>query len=71
MMLRGLPGPAGAAPAFEHLVPIGRAYVAAAGVLTIPVLFLLARRAAGPVAAIARRCCWLSRHSTSATRTSR
>ena len=52
MMLRGLPGPAGAAPAFEHLVLIGRAYVAAAGVLTIPVLFLLARRAAGPVAAI-------------------
>jgi hypothetical protein len=52
MVARGLPGPAGATPTFEHLVPLGRAYVAVAGVLTIPVLFLLARRAASPLAAI-------------------
>ena len=51
MIVRGAPGPAGAAPTFEQLVPLGRAYVAAAGVLTIPVLFLLARRAAGPLVA--------------------
>jgi 4-amino-4-deoxy-L-arabinose transferase-like glycosyltransferase len=48
----GVPGLAGAAPAFEQLVPIGRAYVAVAGILTIPALFLLARRAAGPVVAV-------------------
>jgi hypothetical protein len=52
IIVRGLPGPGGATPTFETLVPLGRAYVAVAGVLTIPVLFLLARRAAGPLAAI-------------------
>jgi len=51
MLLKGVAGPAGAAPAFEHLVPIGRAYVSVAGVLTIPALFLLARCAAGPLVA--------------------
>jgi hypothetical protein len=51
-LVRGGAGPAGAVPAFEHLVPIGRAYVALAGTLTIPVLFMLARRAAGPLVGI-------------------
>ena len=50
--VRAIIEPASATPPFDHLVLLGRAYVAAAGVLTIPVLYLLARRAAGKQTAV-------------------
>lgn len=51
-IVRRLAGSAGTAPTVEHVVLLGRAYVAAAGILTIPVVWRLARRAAGVRTAI-------------------
>jgi len=63
--VRAIIEPASATPPFDHLVLLGRAYVAAAGVLTIPVLYLLAGAQPASRRRSARPCSWPSRRSTS------